>query len=1182
MLFVFLAMVLSQPVFSDLDEGLQKKLKLANISAGWIEGYGNAIAGEWINYNSLRNDVGKALLTRATTGTKTIIWETQVIPADWAQKKITFLWLSGMDLNNGPNQFTLYINDRARFDFFNNNGDDWTVSGNNGGQLSFTVLKKDQHKDGFGYMWMTIPSDWCQKGKPLELKVVGAAENSTGWYMVFEAPDALNHLQNETRYEGWLVLSIRRKKDKERIHVQTSPNWSDKTFKLISNGRLLGSCFLKEIENYGLGDIRISKKNLNPTAPVQVQIEDQTVTQFPGFFTSVSNRQLRAETVVMNVTNVTEDGMWQIRSNVFYRPKLIKNLSNISRSELSRGSVFLMNSSHQDIAWMDSPEKCIIERDTMLITPLLGKAVVDPNYRFDIEDVLMVEEYLQRHPGKKDIFHKLLLKGKISVGASYSMPYEDMYSGESLVRQFYFGKKWLEKEFPGYRTNTYWNVDVPGRTLQMPQIMKKSGIPNLVLSRQKAGVYNWYSPDGSFATVFSPGHYSLAYPALNGDFFDAAFFLSEYANQWIEVEDENGQPAIPLLSDWDMSPAKDYSGFIQGWEEMDTYIDKDGMVRELSLPGIRLALTDSYFKTLNKESLAVPIKGERPNVWLYIHGPSHQKALKASREGDILLPAAEKFATIDALLNGSFNKYPNDAFEKAWKAKIFPDHGWGGKHGDITDALFKSKFEQSRNIARKLLNQSVGSIASRIQTQENRGRPIVIFNDLSWARTDPVSVNIRFSQGEAFSFEIRSINGESIPAQISTLEKHVNGSVKTALTTFIAPDIPPVGYKTFYVKPSSTPFKEHSILYTGSEIDGTYYKIQLDHGGIRQIFDKELGKDLIRSEVYKAGEIILMTSVGNGAGEFADIQKPDPTGMVKTGDYKTEWQMLADGPVFSSYQYRQQIKHAVVQQTIRIFKSLKRIDFETELLNWDGTLYKEFRQTFPVDMDHPKVTYEVPFGIVRVGVDELQEAAGERYLTPCPEMHPRSILNWMSASDEQFGVTISSSVVAWDYLDPKNTTGPANVLQPILIASRRSCHGEGNEYLQTGNHRFSFSFTSHKPGWNNGYKSGVQANHHLIAVVDPIPYQNAALPESLAFFSVANGNVVITAIKKCEDDTGVIIRWYETEGKNTRAKLNSYFSITKAEHTDMIERPLKKLVPEPYSVVLNTAGYGIETLKLKF
>ena len=36
-------------------------------------------------------------------------------------------------------------------------------------------------------------------------------------------------------------------------------------------------------------------------------------------------------------------------------------------------------------------------------------------------------------------------------------------------------------------------------------------------------------------------------------------------------------------------------------------------------------------------------------------------------------------------------------------------------------------------------------------------------------------------------------------------------------------------------------------------------------------------------------------------------------------------------------------------------------------------------------------------------------AAGERYTTPCADVHPRGIGNWISASNETFGVTLSST-----------------------------------------------------------------------------------------------------------------------------------------------------------------------------
>ena len=82
------------------------------------------------------------------------------------------------------------------------------------------------------------------------------------------------------------------------------------------------------------------------------------------------------------------------------------------------------------------------------------------------------------------------------------------------------------------------------------------------------------------------------------------------------------------------------------------------------------------------------------------------------------------------------------------------------------------------------------------------------------------------------------------------------------------------------------------------------------------------------------------------------------------------------------------------------------------------------------------------------------------------------------------------------------------------------------------------------------------------------------------FFSAENENVIITAIKKCEDDSGVIVRWYETEGSETHAKIHSYFKISEASQTNIIEVPEKTLSPVSNSVALKTQAFGIETLKL--
>jgi alpha-mannosidase len=184
----------------------------------------------------------------------------------------------------------------------------------------------------------------------------------------------------------------------------------------------------------------------------------------------------------------------------------------------------------------------------------------------------------------------------------------------------------------------------------------------------------------------------------------------------------------------------------------------------------------------------------------------------------------------------------------------------------------------------------------------------------------------------------------------------------------------------------------------------------------------------------------------------------------------------------------------------------------------------------PLNMKDGQVSYEVPFGIVNVGRDEIKGAAGERYTTICKDIHPRSIENWIGADNNDYGITLTSSVAAADYIDPTDSLFKNPVLQPLLLAYRRSCHYQGNEYLQTGDHHFEFSLTSHKPGWENGFQSGRETNEKLMVVVNPEPYQNADLPEELSFFSSNNKNIIISTVKKAEDESALIIRAFNVSG----------------------------------------------------
>lgn len=855
-------------------------------------------------------------------------------------------------------------------------------------------------------------------------------------------------------------------------------------------------------------------------------------------------------------------------------------LKKLSDSQLKNGEIFLFTTTHQDLRWLDHIEVCTINRDTMWLTPFLERLQKDPSFKMDIEQTSIVMEYIHRHSEKKEVINKHLKEGRICIGGTFIQPYEEMYSGESLARQFYLGNCWLKKNFDGYKALSYFNVDVPGRTLQMPQIMQKAGIDNLIISRHECGLFNWEAPDGSKVRTYTPGHYIYFYNVLGMENDTAINELAKESVLWYTQYNNvaKAPTVMPAMLNyefiWDQQPVENCEPFMNLWNSI-RYIQKPGGKKtKISLPTFRYAMADEFFHTLNRSTASLPtIKGERPNVWLYIHGPSHERALTASRKGDVLLPAAEKLASFRALAEGNFNAYPEKQLQAAWEAKSYPDHGWGGNGGILTDNIFRQKFEYAETEAITLLATEMGALASKVNTAQQTGRPIVIFNALSWQRNDPVTVDIRLEEGYASALAVKAADGSRLPCQLTDVTYYNDQTIQSATLHFVATAVPAMGYQTYFLSPANAPGKT-SVVAPGKQIETPWYRIELTNGGISQITDKELNTRLLDTSRFLGGEIITMKSEGNGAGEFDAVQQPTMEGFDRISNHSPVWKLVETGEVFTSFTYRSKIRHAVVEQTMRVYHQLKKIDFDIAILNWEGVLYREFRMMLPLNLTNGTVRYEVPYGILEVGKDEMPGAAGERYYVENKEQRPRGIGNWIAGSGDQFGVTLSSSVAVADYKDPTQPGVAQTILQPILLASRKSCHWLGNEYNQTGDHYYHFSLTSHRPDDVEGVRFGTAANDRLQAVYNPQPYRNATLPLTQSFISLSSENVVVSAFKKCEDDNSLIIRLYN-QGDRQEIVMPQFFrKPRKIVHVNLIEEE----IGEVEHIVLGK--YAIETYKL--
>jgi alpha-mannosidase len=485
-----------------------------------------------------------------------------------------------------------------------------------------------------------------------------------------------------------------------------------------------------------------------------------------------------------------------------------------------------------------------------------------------------------------------------------------------------------------------------------------------------------------------------------------------------------------------------------------------------------------------------------------------------------------------------------------------------------------------------VLDDALKAIAGRVATVPGKGTPIVVFNPLSWARTGPVTTQVA---ARGARYQVCDADGRPASLQMGPVE--TPGGAASQTVEFVATDVPALGYKTYYLRAmdpvdgvdagglSNAPLRT---------IENAFYRIELAPGGVASLFDKQLGREVLETRKFLGFEVFTMRSVGNGAGEFGRVQQPTMEGFDKLSSHKPAWREAGDGgsgPVKKVYAFEQAMADCTVREKLIVYETIKRIDCEVSLVGFDGNPYREYRLAVPVAAEKGQVAYEIPFGVLEVGQGEIAGTGGPAYGNLvydelCSDIRPREVQNFLYAGGADLGLTLSTSVAVNDYKDPTDDPVPYPVLQPVLLASRRSCHGEGNWYLQEGDHDFRFSLTSHAAGWRNGYRAGIAANTPLLAVAPAAGSAQAGLPEALSFLPTNASNIVLATMKKAEADDAVVIRVCEIEGKDGETEIRLPVPVKTAVRTNVIEEDATALKPRSRRLVLPVGHHAIETVKL--
>lgn len=155
--------------------------------------------------------------------------------------------------------------------------------------------------------------------------------------------------------------------------------------------------------------------------------------------------------------------------------------SNIREAADMNKKLCVISHTHWDREWY-MPFELFRLRLVDLIDRLFGILEKNPEYIFHLDaQTVVLEDYLEIRPEKRDLLKEYITKGNIVVGPWYLQNDFYLTSGEATIRNLLVGTKIAESfgkcTYVGYVPDQFGNIS------QLPQILKNFGIDNFIFGR---------------------------------------------------------------------------------------------------------------------------------------------------------------------------------------------------------------------------------------------------------------------------------------------------------------------------------------------------------------------------------------------------------------------------------------------------------------------------------------------------------------------------------------------------------------------------------------------------------------------------------------------------------------------------------------------------------------------------
>ena len=376
-------------------------------------------------------------------------------------------------------------------------------------------------------------------------------------------------------------------------------------------------------------------------------------TKFEGNLTAWQGYLVETMNEICNVGEADDRASWKrIRALI---GKIYSNKNATCAHELTA-----IGHAHIDTAWLwplaETLRKCARTFSTALV--YMERY---PEYKFACSQAFQYQWMKDYYPTIYEGIKAAVKRGQwVPAGGTWIEPDCNIPSGESLARQFLYGKRFFRKEF-GWDCKEFWNPDVFGYSGALPQIMKLAGMDYFLTQKLSWNQFNkpmhqnfrWRGIDGSeILTHFPPAdcYNAMTYRSIVDDILSHEKGMVDHdrSNEAMLLYgygDGGGGPTTHMIEV--LERIKDFQGF----------------------PRTRHRTSLEFFQRLESRLKSAPVvEGE---LYLELHRgtyTTHADSKRNNRASEVLLRSVEMLSAIGQATRGAI--YPAEAIERIWKVVL--------------------------------------------------------------------------------------------------------------------------------------------------------------------------------------------------------------------------------------------------------------------------------------------------------------------------------------------------------------------------------------------------------------------------------------------------------------------------------------------------------------------------------